>query len=490
MNKIAEFVDSFVPENLPRKRADSLKDELTCHILDKRDYYMQIGYDEDASVDKAIADFGTDEVCKNYIYNEFEELYSERNIYGIIAFLVIAVMNFLCFPLDVWIWSADSNYQDPEPSKAMTSFVMILIVFAMIAFARIDKHRKTLISIGVANTLVAGSMLFAFYPQIAAYTICNNVIYLVDRFTPFSMYDTILGGDIGGSVLSWLILLLPAIYCFVEAFRIKRGTAKAVGHPRKKLIIFGAAFLAVSVISSLLFTTSQAYIDGYPIPLDCYKSGITYESSKRFDEITVGDSYAAVSERLRSNGYVPIEEYRDSLDKLPKKQFNAVLKDFDFANGYEIWFAPEKDAEGNGFVGLKQEKGVVTAKGIGNMEEDMYTERTYNNHSFGYTDWLENFDIPAVDEYFKNLRKGDSENEIIDKFSKEFGVVYTKRISVQSDETESYYRIYCIGARYPDNEIKERYLELTFKNGKLSEGIMYHTVDLSADNPVETLTVG
>ena len=175
MNRITEFVDSFIPKNISKKKAVILKEELTCHIMDKVDYYKDIGYDETESVNKAIEDFGTDEMDKKFIFNEFEELYSEKNILGILAFVIIAAMNFICAPLDLWVTSADFN-RDPDPISAFISFSMIFVVFIMIAFARIKKYRKTLISIGIVNTLIAVVLLMSFYPQMAAYTMGFNVV--------------------------------------------------------------------------------------------------------------------------------------------------------------------------------------------------------------------------------------------------------------------------------------------------------------------------
>ena len=134
MNRITEFVDSFIPENIPDKKKKLLREELICHLLDKTDYYMEIGYDECISRDKAIEEFGTDEDMKNYIRGEFEELYKERTVWGILAALFIWGLNILCFPLDLWSYSADFN-RDPDPLGAFMSFLMIFAVIGLIVFA-------------------------------------------------------------------------------------------------------------------------------------------------------------------------------------------------------------------------------------------------------------------------------------------------------------------------------------------------------------------
>ena len=143
MSRITEFVDSFIPDNLPKSRKAILKSELTNHILDKAEYYMEIGYTEADSTEKAIEDFGTDKEMKDFIFGEFEELYCERDILGVLAFVFVWAMNILCFPLDLWVTSADYN-RDTDPFSAFCSFVMIFCVLLIIIFARIKKYRKTL----------------------------------------------------------------------------------------------------------------------------------------------------------------------------------------------------------------------------------------------------------------------------------------------------------------------------------------------------------
>lgn len=129
MNRIQEFIDTFIPKNLSKKKRNLLKTELENHLLDKIDYYKDIGYGEAESTEKAMVDFGTDENMKKSIFSEFEELYSERSIYGILAFIAINLMNWLCWPLDIWVTSADFNH-DPDPSGALISFFMIFSVYS------------------------------------------------------------------------------------------------------------------------------------------------------------------------------------------------------------------------------------------------------------------------------------------------------------------------------------------------------------------------
>lgn len=474
MNRLMDFVDSFIPKNLSKKRKSALKDELCCHILDKVDYYKDIGYDEDASIDKAISDFCTDEEVKNHIYREFEELYSEKTVLSIISFAIIGIINFLCFPLDIWVTSADYN-RDPDPAGAFTSFCMIFVVLILIIFARVKKYRKMLISVGIINSLIAAVLFFSFYPQMAAYTIGDNIVYLIDRFTPISMFDT-LGMANDGIIITvfWFgFLLVPAFYCFIEAARIKRGVANGIKQPKKKTAIFSAVFLALAIISSLMYPASKEYIDNYPRWFSVYENFISEETEQIFNEIFIGDSYSEVSEKLYSEGYKPIENYRNSLDRLRKKQFDNNVKNFAFADEFEIWFQPDKYIDGNGFIGIKKEDGIITGVGIGDMNKNIYDEKYYN---FSCLDSCIDTDIFDVTEYFCSLKKGDDETKIMNRFKNEYGTVYSKKIYLENNVQKSYYRVYCCGTSEGLKDDDQRYIELSFENQKLTNGTMYDKI--------------
>ncbi len=486
MNRITDFVDSFIPDNIPKKEATLIRAELTCHIMDKVDFYKDIGYNDMESIDKAIADFGTDENDKNFIFNEFEELYSERSIFAVGAFIIIAVMNFLCVPLDLWVTSVDFN-QDPDPQSALYSFCMIFVVLGMIAFARIKKYRKTLTAIGIINTLLSVLLLVSMYPQMAAYTMSSNLIYLIDLLTPFSMGHMIVMANNGLlSMAIWVALLfIPAIYCFVTAVRIKRGAAKTIDNPKKKAGIFAGVFFAVTVTSCLLQPVGEKYIDDYPVWFDCFYNYISEESQKKFDEISLGDSYSEVSEKLKAEGYTTTADYEKTLDRLTKKQFRTDMKKFIFPDDYVVWFMPDKYVKGNGFIALRYENNVVTGKSVGNIDKHMYNEK---EQTFGYTGIDYKHDMFAVMDNFRALKLGDSEAEVMSKFGE--GFVYTKRFSLQGVKRTNYYRIYFYGKTDPEAKRFEgydnRYIELIFEDGRLIRGVMYDHIYREYKHKVES----
>ncbi|MBQ6932030.1 MAG: hypothetical protein IJN38_07875, partial [Clostridia bacterium] len=155
MNRINDYVNSLIPQNIPKRKQLSLREELLSHVCDRIDYYKEIGYDTDSSIGKALDDMGNDESVKSDIRSKFEELHFERTWWSVVAAAVILVMNWLCWPLDIWITSADFN-DEPTSFTAFVSFMMIFVMLFGVVFARIKKYRKMLIGIGVANMIIAG----------------------------------------------------------------------------------------------------------------------------------------------------------------------------------------------------------------------------------------------------------------------------------------------------------------------------------------------
>ncbi len=475
MNRITEFVESFIPKNLPKKKQTALKEELLCHLLDKADYYKELGYEESVSTDKAIEDFGTDTYMKKYILGEFEELYQERTVWGILAGLFIWAMNWMCFPLDIWVASADYN-RDPDPAGTFISFLMIFAVLGLIVFARIKEYRKMLFCIGISNLFVAGSFLCCFYPQMAAYSMGNNIVYLIDKFTPFFLGNTLLDGFLT-MAFYYGIPAAFALYPLAASILLKKGRITAVKNPRKKCITTGTVCIAVCLVTCFLQPAGLQYFRNYPVWFTPYNLTIAEETDEIYNKINIGDSKENVGLFLEKEGFQTIKAYRSHLDKLPRKQFDANVEEFTFLDGYTIYFHPEKYIKGEGFVGIKEENGIVTGVVVGNPGKYMYDEKNQTFGYYNYPTWKERTDINELEEYFGVLKLGDRQEDIMYIFGTDFGEIYTKRKSVENGNEVSYYRIYFYGTENPDAADYERndsrHIELTFINGVLSGGAIY-----------------
>ena len=475
MNKISIFIDEFIPKNISKKRRLLLTNELENHLLDKSNYYKEIGYPEEESIQKAIDDFGSDEKMKKSIFNEFEELYSEKSIFGVVAFFAIQLMNWICYFLGTWVISADFH-DDPSIFGTLVSFGMILTICILVIFARIKKYRKMLIAIGLSNILSLAVILFNFYPQCASYSITYNLMYLIELFTPISLGFEFIYYD-SSIIPAFLMEIIPfvfATYCFVMAVKIKKGSAKTVVNSKKKMLCFSLVFAFIALITAFLLPISLEYTDNYNRWFDEYHNCIIDESDAVFEVISIGDSYNKISNILTSQGYTTAEVYKKTLSRTELKQFKDSYKEFNFAEGYEVWFKTEEVPKGNGFIGIKAENGLITAKAIGNLEKEMYASRTFDGYCFGSEHAGNNNDIVEMNRYFVNLKKGESEEDVLKKISENIGIIYTKRFSSENGIETHYYRIVSEG--YIDYEAIHTttlYAELYFENGKLTDGTLY-----------------
>ncbi len=475
MNKISNFIDEFIPKNISKKRRLLLANELENHLLDKSDFYKEIGYPEEESIKKAIDDFGSDEKMKKIIFNEFEELYSEKSILGVVAFFAIQLINWICYFLGTWVISADFN-DDPSIFGTLVSFGMILTICILIIFARIKKYRKMLIAIGLSNILLLAVILFNFYPQCAAYSVTYNLMYLIEFITPISLGFEFFYYDYS-FIPVFLMEFIPfvfAVYCLFISVRIKKGSAKTIENSKKKITVFSIIFSLVALTTAFLLPTSLSYKKNYNRWFDEYYNCIIEEVDAVFEIISIGDSYDEISNMLASQGYTTAEAYEETLSRTELKQFKDSYEQFNFADGYEVWFKTEKIPKGNGFIGIKTENGLITAKAVGNLEKDMYTSRTFDGYCFGAEHVGYKYEVVEMNKYFRSLKKGEDEEEILKKISQNIGIIYTKRFSLENGVEKHYYRIVSEG--YIDYEAIHSttlYAELCFENGKLTDGALY-----------------
>ncbi len=483
MNRINDFVDSFIPENLPKKKAKALKEELTCHLLDKADHYMEIGYEMSVSMDKAIEEFGTDEDMKNYIRGEFEELYHERTIWGILAGVFIWALNILCFPLDLWSYSADFN-RDPDPLGAFMSFLMIFAVLGLIVFARIKKYRKMLFFIGLSNATIVSFLLWCFYPQMAMYSVWYNMIYLIDRFTPFISYDTVVS-----IVICWIccigVPVILALYPLISSVLLKFGKIHDVKNPRKKSITVACICFLVMFVTCMLQETGLEYSDEYPVFFTPYNVYISEETEDVYNRINIGDTVEAAEEIMDEYAIQSIEKYRGFLDKLGQKQLDKKLREMDFDEDYKVYFPPYSYIKGEGFVGIKEENGIVTGVAVGNIDGHIFNEKARTFGYLGSGTWKTRDDMIAVSVYLGTLKAGDREEDILSNFGDDYGLLgedmgmlYSKRKHLEDGALKTYYRVYFYGITDPDKKLDYEkfspyYAELYFTDGILEKGTLY-----------------
>ena len=76
--RIESYLDSVIPEKLSKRRQKLIREELRDHISVHIDFYTEIGYSEDESIQKALADMGDDGGITAMVKKDFEKVYGEK----------------------------------------------------------------------------------------------------------------------------------------------------------------------------------------------------------------------------------------------------------------------------------------------------------------------------------------------------------------------------------------------------------------------------
>ena len=121
--RIREFIADYIPKRITKETRYKLQYELENHIYERIDYYTEIGYSEEESLEKALKDFGDDEETKEQIKKEMSEIHRPFTLadlfsisipitvaiifFGGIAlnflFRFIDIKNLVIIPLIIWL---------------------------------------------------------------------------------------------------------------------------------------------------------------------------------------------------------------------------------------------------------------------------------------------------------------------------------------------------------------------------------------------------
>ena len=102
---VKEYLDKVIPKKISPKTQDELREEMESHIYDRADFYMEIGYDEEAAVKKAVEQMGETESVKR----NFNALYYDSTPKAIFLFSGICIWNLLAIVAEVGYM----NFVDP-----------------------------------------------------------------------------------------------------------------------------------------------------------------------------------------------------------------------------------------------------------------------------------------------------------------------------------------------------------------------------------------
>ena len=284
MNEQVEaYINSMIPINISKKDCKLIRDEFASHIYDRIDFFIEIGYDKQASINKAIEEFGSKKEVRESIKNQLNDVYNEPLWLSFIAAAVTLVVNavaILTIPDLSDLFGTPQGMNETIP-MLLGSFTGTFIIFLMAVTAYKNGHKKVLLSLGITHVAIA-----IFHPfhlvlpsACAQQVIYTNFCYLIDCFTPISMKDYFeyyTGKDY------IVICVIFTLLCFVGAFKtIKCGT---LGKKRKiSTSAFCSVFIAFAIFTTVLAVPAFKYVYYYPVFFK-YSDGTTEETQMLYEK--------------------------------------------------------------------------------------------------------------------------------------------------------------------------------------------------------------
>ena len=470
---VEDYLNSVIPEKISEATKTRLRAELECHISDRADFYMEIGYVEDSAFTKAIEQMGEGEEVKT----EFESLYNDSTLKAVLLLFLIlffdllaAISNFggaqfLLF-FDEHI-SMFSSFESLVISVSVVCFNILLIIYSY------RNHRtKKLKALGYAN-LIMSAIPFIFnslyYPF--SYLVFEAIADLTNtsdffHFSDFRFY------------MAEFVSLPMCICCFGLLFRLK----KCVKYKRRKNIsFFKISFVVISFFLSV--SACGLYFCNNPVSEYFNHSGLAYlveeylveplksdSTEKLFDSITGDTDFSQADEMLKKDGFIPhtdIEKYLSDKEDLDRYEFELQY----ILNGTEeiVYTRPDEGYISylNGCIILyPAETGKIKYKKIIDAD-DYYTKKD---------------DTAKAKELFEAFRFADDKKTVLSKMKKVTNIV---SFSVEYDEN-IIKEVYCFKA-FKDlgflSLVDQTSFDATliFENGILKGGNYTYTVESNYD---------
>ena len=493
MNKIESYVDSLIPKNIPKSKQKMLRAEIEAHIFDRIDFYTDIGYDTDASIDKAIADMGEDEEVKSSIRNDFEELHFERTWWavavGVVMFIVSSALSFV--------------FEFNTQNLIVLSFVLTFVYIAFTYFIYKKGLRKCLIASSISHFAIELSFLIGFsdisYYLLAQSSFDEVIPYLIELYTPLILYDMTY------CIYEWYSLLYIVI-TLILAFKIKKH-----GKPAKKKpfipIAFCVIYLVAAVTSVSLYDDAINHFMGYSANFTNGLDHITVDAQNYYSAVDENTLYSEFSGLLKENGYMTVEEYKESLAHPNYKYFSQHYDNLEFILGeeYEVWVHPDRMEFGNSsrttyiddvsyyhqsyytdisttsnFIEeesytliflLKDEVDKVKSIGVGQLDKELGYYSPYGE--------IENYvDIEECFNYFQSLEGGESETEVMNFFDSQHREIVGKYKTYTENGKLECYRLRLHSSLSFEEYDGIDYVELWFENDSLKQGKYHRSVGI------------
>ena len=152
--RIQEFIADYIPKRITKETRYKLQAELENHIYERIDYYTEIGYSGEESLEKALKDFGDDKETKEQIKKNLENIHIPWSLADFFAkslpisvaiiffggiilhfmFRLTDIMLVVIIPLTLWLAiSFIKRLKKPHHIvKSVISFILVIPYFTFL----------------------------------------------------------------------------------------------------------------------------------------------------------------------------------------------------------------------------------------------------------------------------------------------------------------------------------------------------------------------
>ena len=335
-NKFLDRVSDLIQNTSARK---SITAELESHILDKADYYEEIGYSKEVALQKATEEMGNPDdtaVPLNALYKKGVV----KGVWSIITAVFSVAFSLLCFnviPIEHRFYYADNNYTVYHTATA--DFISMLVIFLFV-FLLYKAYRHKNPSAGIMLILSLTVMLAAnitnevndgiqfaifqplFYPVIT-FIKCGIPGYADSIFGYSYIVDSYKIVYRIGAFAVFIILLVLALVIVIAVFR-QRGLKSA----RILLRISKISCSAMCIILSVMTVAMSISAAFAVINIENKRLEMKEARKDAIDFLINADMSGGldrINEQLLAEGYEYCYcEYEDPLGKFDEANMQSV----------------------------------------------------------------------------------------------------------------------------------------------------------------------
>ena len=435
-HKIVEaYLESAIPQKVSEDTKARLRAELECHIFDRADFYMEIGYDEETAFEKAIEQMGEGEEVKT----ELESLYKDSTLKGLLWFFGLCAGNLITIsPWGYWHFVEPNMYA--SPSIAVLSVYLAVWVFLIVHTVTCFRQKlyKQLTGITSAVGLIAFGSI-----------ITNGILFPVLNSGRLIIRYITDGPDAESDIpIAFVTVALMAVYtvlCLIKLFSEDKLRKKPYRLSLKQITRF-LSFISICFVVLYGFAYEK-YLYNYfgndaykEDPRSNYITSITEEQRNLYVAIKGGDSKTETENMLAENGFVKQEKDYDPYwicdeyleNKLKKNVKGKDCSFFCYTN------VADKEVEYDDV-----ESCIIIAYDKNNKTDyKMFVSSIADTHFFGY-----NLSYSLGEEtrkWFDSLQKGD-DCEVALEFIRDTDAFIIEDESYSERGTVSTYKIelYC-----------------------------------------------